>query len=149
MEEVKIEKIVVELISLRIPEFKIRMALGLPLKAQSQAKTVSAAKKEHEDAPIGSEKQTVAFIKWNQLSLGEVENAVTAPEVEEAFFRSPAKSEARTASFIKWIGLLETVNAVKEVFDYITDDTAEAKAIRRIYELLMHKTSEEGGEFKE
>lgn len=84
-----------------LSEWKIREIVGLPFTEECPATTVEEAQEYFDRASCGSQAEKVAELKWDQLSLEEVEKATTPEQVLKAFEEAPNNQKAAIAAIKK------------------------------------------------
>jgi len=99
------------------------------------AATVREATMAYNSASCG-ESQYVAFQRWNELSLREVEAATTSEGAWRVYCDSPENSEAERAAIAKWASLCAAIDEVLKFYGDTGHYLAIHTALRRIYELF-------------
>lgn len=97
--------------------------LGIPLNAKSNATTPQEAKKEYEKSMkspnFGEAKFEAEFAvrdRWDELSLEEVNKAITLDEVKMACKNARPNSNPEFIGLQKWVNLTKTYEEMKEVY---------------------------------
>lgn len=101
----------------KIPVLFFKQALGVPLE-ECSATVLEAAEDIYANAPPDSETENAALIKWNELSLKEVEAATTYAQAKNAYERAPGNSDAILAALMKMVELATTTREVRDVSDF-------------------------------
>ena len=125
-----------------ISEVDFKIALNIPLKP-CPAKTIPEARNEYRTTREGGEEKAAAFMRWNELSLIDVEAAKNIPEILKAYHNSPDYSEAEVRGAEKLNALLleriATVTKFDEALDLYIDalegTPAQKASLLKIYEL--------------
>lgn len=124
--------------ALRVYEKTLGDKLPVIRKALELCVTVDEVRWIHDSTPIHGESRAVVLVRWNQLSLQEVDRAQNINELKKAFGNAPSRSEAEAVAFKRWIESCTTLGELKEVFDKVPSRSeAEVAALKKMCELYF------------